>query len=254
MALIIVACCCQPAAAQSDEDDAAIAADIETAKIISAAARAAIEEVWRNTHAFPADRRATGMSPMPNDTRAGPVAALDVRDGHVFVTFGREAHPSLVGNTVVFSPRVTPGRRIEWARNPSLETPAEDEEGWLRAPLDIVGRSVESWQDFLGPNTSLSLAEVCQGEETMESIACYVLTDSETEAHFLQSLPSGREFLVLVESSSQALLTGLGVNTLPIGKDRVARFERCWDAGCDLLEVIEHPDGTRSATWSYYVD
>lgn len=253
VALIAAACFCQPAAAQSDED-ATTAGDIQMAWAISAAARAAIGEVWRTTGSFPADRRETGMSPRPTDTGFGPVTALDITDGHVFVSFGGEAHPALAGDTVVFSPKVTPDQRIEWVRNPSLETPADDKEGWLRAPIDVVGNSVESWQDFLGPNAELRGPAVCHGEETMESRACYSLADRETEAHFLRSLPSGREFLVLVESSSQALLTGLGVNTLPVGEDRVARFEHCWDAGCDLLEVIENPDGTRSATWAYYVD
>lgn len=56
----------------------------------------------------------------------GPVAALDVSNGHVFVTFGREAHPMLMGQTVVFSPMVTPEQTIEWRRNrapDALETP-----------------------------------------------------------------------------------------------------------------------------------
>ncbi|WP_405240038.1 pilin [Lentisalinibacter orientalis] len=125
------------AAAQSDDEEAAVAGDIEMAWIISAAARAAIEEVWRNNRSFPADRTETGMSPSPADTRTGPVAALDVTDGHVFVTFGGEAHPTLLGKTVVFSPRVTSEQSIQWVRNRSLEVPAEDRDV-SGAPVDDI--------------------------------------------------------------------------------------------------------------------
>jgi len=129
-ALLIAAVCFSAvAAAQSDDEEAAVAGDIEMAWIVSAAARAAIEEVWRNTRSFPADRTETGMSPTPSDTRTGPVAALDVSDGHVFVTFGSEAHPTLLGKTVVFSPTVTPNQNIEWMRNRSMEVPAADDDG-----------------------------------------------------------------------------------------------------------------------------
>lgn len=135
--LIAAVCFSHVAAAQSDYEEAAVAGDIEMAWIISAAARAAIEEVWRNTRSFPADRTETGMSPSPADTRSGPVAALDVTDGHVFVTFGGEAHPTLLGKTVVFSPRVTPEQRIQWVRNRSMEIPAEDRDVG-GAPVDDI--------------------------------------------------------------------------------------------------------------------
>jgi len=137
-ALLIAAICfSHVAAAQSDDEEAAVAGDIEMAWIISAAARAAIEEVWRNTRSFPADRTETGMSPTPSDTGFGPVAALDVTDGHVFVTFGGEAHPTLLGKTVVFSPKVRPEGSIEWVRNRSMQIPAEDRDV-SGAPVDDV--------------------------------------------------------------------------------------------------------------------
>jgi len=129
-ALLIAAVCFSAvAAAQSDDEEAAVAGDIEMAWIVSAAARAAIEEVWRNTRSFPADRTETGMSPTPSDTSFGPVAALDVTEGHVFVSFGGGAHPTLRGKTVVFSPRVKPEGSIEWVRNRSMEVPAADDDG-----------------------------------------------------------------------------------------------------------------------------
>ncbi|HKL63742.1 MAG TPA: pilin [Woeseiaceae bacterium] len=127
--LIAAVCFSHFATAQSCEEKAAVAKDIEMAWIVSAAARAAIEEIWRNTRSFPANRGETGMSPTPADTRAGPLAALDVTDGHVLVTFGGEAHPTLRGKTVVFSPRVTPEQGIEWVRNRSMEVPADDRDG-----------------------------------------------------------------------------------------------------------------------------
>ena len=254
-ALLIAAVCFSAvAAAQSDDEEAAVAGDIEMAWIVSAAARAAIEEVWRNTRSFPADRTETGMSPTPSDTSFGPVAALDVTDGHVFVTFGGEAHPTLLGKSVVFSPTVTPNQNIEWMRNRSMEVPAEDRHGWVRAPVDMIGNSPDSWQEFLGADTQLHEKGSCIGENTIEPIVCVGLAGSDTEAHFVKNLSSGREFLIYLESSSQTLLTSLGVNTIPIGEDRVARLERCWEAGCDVLEVVENPGGTRSATWSYYVE
>ncbi len=135
--LIAAVCFSHVAAAQSDGEEATVAGDIEMAWIMSAAARAAIQEVWRNTRSVPADRTETGMSPSPADTRAGPVAALDVTDGHVFVTFGGEAHPTLLGKTVVFSPKVRPEGSIEWVRNHSLEVPAEDRDV-SGAPIDDV--------------------------------------------------------------------------------------------------------------------
>lgn len=135
--LIAAVCFCQFAAAQPDEEEAAVAGDIEMAWIVSAAARAAIEEVWRNTQSFPADRTETGMSPTPSDTSVGPVAALDVTDGHVFVSFGDGAHPTLLGKTVVFSPRVSPEGSIEWVRNHSLEVPGKDR-NVSGAPVDDV--------------------------------------------------------------------------------------------------------------------
>lgn len=253
-ALLIAAVCFSHVAAAQSDDEEAVAGDIEMAWIMSAAARAAIEEVWRNTRSFPADRTETGMSPSPADTRTGPVAALDVTDGHVFVTFGAEAHPTLLGKIVVFSPKVSPEGSIEWVRNHSLEVPAEDRHGWVRAPVDMVGNSRDSWQEFLGKDTRLHEKGSCMGENTIEPIVCYGLAGSETEARFVKNLSSGREFLIYLESSSQTLLSSLGVNTIPIGEDRVARLERCWEAGCDVLEVVENPGGTRSATWSYYVE
>lgn len=133
--LIAAVCFSHVAAAQSDDKEAAVAGDIEMAWIISAAARAAIEEVWRNTRSFPADRTETGMSPAPSDTSVGPVAALDITDGHVFVSFGEEAHPTLLGKTVVFSPRVTSEQSIRWVGNHSMEITAEDRDV-SGAPVD----------------------------------------------------------------------------------------------------------------------
>lgn len=127
--LIAAVCFSHFATAQSCEEEAAVARDTEMAWIVSAAARAAIEEVWGNTRSFPANRRETGMSPTPADTRFGPVAALDVTDGHVLVTFGGDTHPALRGKTVVFSPRVTPEQSIKWVRNRSMEMPDDDRDG-----------------------------------------------------------------------------------------------------------------------------
>ena len=62
----------------------------------------------------PADRVEAGMSPLPSDTSGAYVTGVAVDDGRIDITFGNGAHADIVGDTLSFTPYLTPSEAIIW--------------------------------------------------------------------------------------------------------------------------------------------
>lgn len=62
----------------------------------------------------PAGRAEAGMSVAPTDTKGKYVAQVDIVTGRVDVTFGGDAHSDIFGQTVSFTPYVTPSDGFVW--------------------------------------------------------------------------------------------------------------------------------------------
>lgn len=62
----------------------------------------------------PADRAEAGLTPNPNDTFGKYVAAVEVADGRVGVTFGNDANALIANNTLYLTPYETDEGTVVW--------------------------------------------------------------------------------------------------------------------------------------------
>jgi type IV pilus assembly protein PilA len=82
---------------------------------MAASAKSPISDAYTNDGVAPADRAAVGLPPLATDARAAYVSAVEVTDGRVDVTFGGpKAHADIIGDTLSFTPYITPGNTIMW--------------------------------------------------------------------------------------------------------------------------------------------
>ncbi|MEO1543504.1 MAG: pilin [Pseudomonadota bacterium] len=100
--------------------------EIREAFYLSAAARYAIFEIWKDRGSFPKNRTETGMAQSPENINSGAVGALDVFSGIVVVTFSDEAQEALRGKVIVFEPAIEDGRAIVWRCGVALPAGASD--------------------------------------------------------------------------------------------------------------------------------
>ncbi len=77
-------------------------------------AKAPVVDAFNNDGEPPAGRAEAGMSPNPTDTRGKYVAQVDIANGRVDVTYGNDAHADIFGQTVSFTPYMSPSGSIIW--------------------------------------------------------------------------------------------------------------------------------------------
>ncbi len=81
----------------------------------AAGAKAPIVDAYTNGGVAPANRAASGMSPLATDSRGSYVASVDIVDGRIDITFGGPlAHQDIVGETLSLTPYETAGNTVVW--------------------------------------------------------------------------------------------------------------------------------------------
>ena len=81
---------------------------------LAAGAKVPIVDAFNMTGSPPVDRSAAGMSPLATDTRGSYVSSVDVFNGRLDVTFGNSAHQDIFGETLSFTPYVSPDSSVTW--------------------------------------------------------------------------------------------------------------------------------------------
>lgn len=90
---------------------AQVAAGIDFA----ARTKAPVVDAYTNGGVAPANRVASGMTPIATDTRDSYVSSVEIEDGRIDVTFGGPlAHQDIISTTLSLTPYVTSRNIIVW--------------------------------------------------------------------------------------------------------------------------------------------
>ncbi len=82
---------------------------------LAAGAKVPIVDVYTNGGVAPANRTASGMTPLATDSRGSYVSSVEIVDGRIDVTFGGPlAHQDIIGHTVSLTPYETDGNTVVW--------------------------------------------------------------------------------------------------------------------------------------------
>ena len=91
-----------------------VRAQVAEALNMGAGAKVPVIDAYNNDGEPPADRVAAGMSAAATDTKGRYVAQVDIDDGRVDVTMGNRVHAEIFGQTISFTPYLTPSGGIVW--------------------------------------------------------------------------------------------------------------------------------------------
>ncbi len=81
----------------------------------AAGAKVPIVDAYTNGGVAPANRAATGMTPLATDSRGSYVSSVEISDGRIDVTFGGPlAHQDIIGQVVSVTPYETTGNTVIW--------------------------------------------------------------------------------------------------------------------------------------------
>jgi len=81
---------------------------------MAAGAKAPVIDAFNMDGEPPAGRPEAGMSVAPTDTRGKYVSQVNIVNGRVDVTYGRDAHAEIFNQTVSFTPYTSSGGSIIW--------------------------------------------------------------------------------------------------------------------------------------------
>lgn len=91
-----------------------VRAQIAEALNMGAGAKVPVIDAFNMNGEPPANRDAAGMSIPATDTKGRYVAQVDIVDGRVDVTMGGQVHADAFGDTISFTPYLTPSGGIVW--------------------------------------------------------------------------------------------------------------------------------------------
>ena len=81
----------------------------------AAGARVPIVDAYTNGGVAPANRAATGMTPLATDSRGSYVSSVEITNGRIDITFGGPlAHQDIIGQTVSVTPYETADNTVVW--------------------------------------------------------------------------------------------------------------------------------------------
>lgn len=81
----------------------------------AAGAKVPIVDAYTNGGVAPANRAATGMTPLATDSRGSYVSSVEISNGRIDVTFGGPlAHQDIIGQVVSVTPYETADNTIIW--------------------------------------------------------------------------------------------------------------------------------------------
>ena len=81
---------------------------------MAAGAKAPIVDAFNMTGQPPVDRAAAGMTPLASDTQGKYVSQVNIVNGRVDVTFGKDVHADIFGDTLSFTPYMSGTASIMW--------------------------------------------------------------------------------------------------------------------------------------------
>lgn len=91
-----------------------VRAQVAEAIYMGAGAKVPVIDAFNMNGEPPADRQAAGMSVAATDTKGAYVSQVNVFEGRVDVTMGNRVHADIFGDTISFTPYVTPSGSIVW--------------------------------------------------------------------------------------------------------------------------------------------
>ncbi len=91
-----------------------VRAQVAEALNMAAGAKVPIVDAFNMTGTPPADRAAAGMTPDATDTQGRYVAQVDVDNGRVDITFGKNSHQDIFGETISFTPYMSLSGSVIW--------------------------------------------------------------------------------------------------------------------------------------------
>lgn len=81
----------------------------------AAAAKGPVVDAYTNGGIAPANRAASGLTPLATDSRGSYVSSVEIVDGRIDVTFGGPlAHQDIIGRTLSLTPYETAENSIVW--------------------------------------------------------------------------------------------------------------------------------------------
>lgn len=81
---------------------------------MAAGAKAPIVDAYNMTGAPPTDRTAAGMTPLATDTQGKFVSQVDIVNGRVDITYGKDVHADIFGDTISVTPYMSGTGSILW--------------------------------------------------------------------------------------------------------------------------------------------
>ena len=100
-----------------------VRAQVAEALNMGAGAKVPVVDAYNNDGQPPAGRAEAGMSAAATDTKGRYVAQVDIDDGRVDVTMGNRVHAEIFGQTISFTPYLTPSGGIVWRCGAALAPP-----------------------------------------------------------------------------------------------------------------------------------
>ena len=91
-----------------------VRAQVAEALIMGTGAKAPVTEAFNMFGEPPAGRPEAGMSAAPTDSAGRYVSQVDVFEGRVDVTMGNSVHAEVLGDTISFTPYMTPSGGVVW--------------------------------------------------------------------------------------------------------------------------------------------
>jgi type IV pilus assembly protein PilA len=91
-----------------------VRAQVAEALNMATGAKTPIMDAYNMTGSPPADRAAAGMTPLPTDTQGKFVSQVNVVNGRVDVTFGKDVHQVIFGDTLSVTPYMSVSGSIMW--------------------------------------------------------------------------------------------------------------------------------------------
>ena len=81
----------------------------------AAGAKVPIVDAYTNGGVAPANRAASGMTPLATDSRGSYVSSVGITNGRIDIVFGGPlAHQDIIGRTVSLTPYETAGNTVVW--------------------------------------------------------------------------------------------------------------------------------------------
>jgi type IV pilus assembly protein PilA len=92
----------------------AVRGQVAEAINLAGSLKAPIVDFYDRTNMPPADRVDAGLSAEPTDTSGSYVSQILVVNGRIDITFGKQANPDILNQTLSMTPYVTAGGEVVW--------------------------------------------------------------------------------------------------------------------------------------------